>query len=205
MSDSVQLYGLTVARQAPLSVGFPRQEYWSGLPCPPPGDLPKSGIELASLNVSCIGRQVLQPWCHLGSPSLDTHVTWKSRHIFSNTVLEADEPDHEGPRVQSLCQVALIGVLIVENPAISAWGLKPGLRRIPCCMAQFFPCTEQMGEAEEDPTSEATRKHSRDQRRCCSLLEETLIGGGEWKLELKIGLGLWAVGKLVRGFITTCW
>ena len=30
----------TVARQAPLSMGFSRQEYWSGLPCPPPGDLP---------------------------------------------------------------------------------------------------------------------------------------------------------------------
>ena len=30
----------TIARQAPLSTGFSRQEYWSGLPCPPPGDLP---------------------------------------------------------------------------------------------------------------------------------------------------------------------
>ena len=30
---------------APLSMGFPRQEYWSGLPCPPPGDLPNPGIE----------------------------------------------------------------------------------------------------------------------------------------------------------------
>ena len=39
----------TVARQAPLSMGFSRQEYWSGLPCPPPGDLPDSGIEPASL------------------------------------------------------------------------------------------------------------------------------------------------------------
>ena len=37
----------TVARQAPLSVGFSRQEYWSGLPFPPPGDLPSPGIELA--------------------------------------------------------------------------------------------------------------------------------------------------------------
>ena len=35
----------TVAHQAPLSVGFSRQEYWSGLPCPPPGDLPDAGIE----------------------------------------------------------------------------------------------------------------------------------------------------------------
>ena len=34
-----------VAHQAPLSVGFSRQKYWSGLPCPPPGDLPNPGIE----------------------------------------------------------------------------------------------------------------------------------------------------------------
>ena len=37
-----------VAHQAPLSMGFSRQEYWSGWPCPPPGDLPDLGIELAS-------------------------------------------------------------------------------------------------------------------------------------------------------------
>ena len=35
----------TVARQAPLSMGFSRQEHWIGLPFPPPGDLPDSGIE----------------------------------------------------------------------------------------------------------------------------------------------------------------
>ena len=35
-----------VARQAPLSVGFSRQEYWSGLPYPPLGDLPNPGTEL---------------------------------------------------------------------------------------------------------------------------------------------------------------
>ena len=35
----------TVARQAPLSMGFPRQEYWSGLPFLSPGDLPHPGIE----------------------------------------------------------------------------------------------------------------------------------------------------------------
>ena len=42
----------TVFRQAPLSMGFSRQEYWSGLPCPPPGDLPDPGIEPASLKSS---------------------------------------------------------------------------------------------------------------------------------------------------------
>ena len=38
----------TVAPQAPLSMGFLRQEYWSGLPCPPPGDLPNPGTEPTS-------------------------------------------------------------------------------------------------------------------------------------------------------------
>ena len=38
----------TVARQAPLSMGFSRQEYWSGLPFPSSGDLPNPGIEPGS-------------------------------------------------------------------------------------------------------------------------------------------------------------
>ena len=39
----------TIACQTPLSMEFSRQEYWSGLPCPPPGDLPDPGIECGSL------------------------------------------------------------------------------------------------------------------------------------------------------------
>ena len=46
-----------VAHQAPLSMGFSRQKYWSGLPCFPPGDLSNPGIKPVSL-VSCIGRWV---------------------------------------------------------------------------------------------------------------------------------------------------
>ena len=43
----VQLFATpwTAAFQAPLSMGFSRQEYWSGLPFPPPGDLPKPGLD----------------------------------------------------------------------------------------------------------------------------------------------------------------
>ena len=44
----------TLAYQAPLSMGFPRQEYLSGLPFPTPGDRPNPGIEPVS-HVSCIG------------------------------------------------------------------------------------------------------------------------------------------------------
>ena len=36
------------SHQAPLSMGFPRQEHWRGLPCPPPGDLPNARIESVS-------------------------------------------------------------------------------------------------------------------------------------------------------------
>ena len=39
----------TVVHQAPLSMEFSRQEYWSGLPWPPPGDLPDPGIKPVSL------------------------------------------------------------------------------------------------------------------------------------------------------------
>ena len=46
VSNSVNPW--TVAHQVPLSVGFSWQEYWSGLPCSPPVDLPDSGIEHAS-------------------------------------------------------------------------------------------------------------------------------------------------------------
>ena len=47
-------HSLKRAHQAPLSMEFSRQEYWSGLPCPPPGDLPNPGIKPASLASSAL-------------------------------------------------------------------------------------------------------------------------------------------------------
>ena len=59
----------TVARQAPLSIEFSRQEYWSGLPFPSPGDLPDPAIELVSLiSPASAGR-------------FFTHWTTKGRHL----------------------------------------------------------------------------------------------------------------------------
>ena len=45
LSDFLRSHGLYVDQQAPLSMGIFRQEYWSGLPFPPPGDLPNPGIK----------------------------------------------------------------------------------------------------------------------------------------------------------------
>ena len=59
----------TVARQAPLPVGFSRQEYWSGLPCSPPGDLPNPGIKPISLSSLAPASGSL-PLTSLGKPLL---------------------------------------------------------------------------------------------------------------------------------------
>ena len=56
-----------VACQDPLSMGFSRHEYWSMLPCPPPGDLPNPRIELASPAFPSLQVDSL-PLSHWGSP-----------------------------------------------------------------------------------------------------------------------------------------
>ena len=63
--DSAILW--TVAHQAPLSMGFPRQEYWSRFPFLSPGDLPHPGIEPASPITPALEEDSL-PLGHLGSP-----------------------------------------------------------------------------------------------------------------------------------------
>ena len=65
----------TVAHQAPLSMGFSRQEYWSGLPCPPPGDLPNPGIEPSSLMSPALAGRFFT-----------TSTTWKAQ-AFSRTIV----------------------------------------------------------------------------------------------------------------------
>ena len=64
MSDSLQPH----AFQAPLSMGFSRQEYWSQQPVPSPGDLPEPGIKPTSLVSPALAGGFFLPLCHLGSP-----------------------------------------------------------------------------------------------------------------------------------------
>ena len=68
----------TIAHQTPLSIGFPRQEYWSGLPFPPPGDLANPGIEPTSPALQVI----LYHLSHLGSPF--PYITSNYRRSFNN-------------------------------------------------------------------------------------------------------------------------
>ena len=60
--------------QAPLSMGFSRQEYWSGVPCPPPGELPDPGMETASLTSP-----------ELAGRFFTTSATWEAQRPRFNT------------------------------------------------------------------------------------------------------------------------
>ena len=82
----------TVARQAPLPMGFPRQEYWSELPCPPPGDVPHPGIELGvpALQADCLpseppGHGILIPRSGI-EPMLPAVKTWSLNHWTTREV-----------------------------------------------------------------------------------------------------------------------
>ena len=70
-----------VTHQIPLSMGFSRQEYWSGLPCPPPGDLPNLVIK---------SRSLMSP--ALAGRFFTTSATWEAytdRHIHKITHIYA--------------------------------------------------------------------------------------------------------------------
>ena len=72
----------TAAYQAPLSMGFSRQEYWSGLPCPPPEDLPNPGIEPTSVMSPALQGDSLLP-AQPGKP-LRLHCCPINRFISTN-------------------------------------------------------------------------------------------------------------------------
>ena len=56
----------TVTHQAPLSMGFPRQKYWSGLPFPSPGNLPNPETELVSPTLQVVSLPLSHQGSHFG-------------------------------------------------------------------------------------------------------------------------------------------
>ena len=87
----------TVAHRAPLSMGFPRQEYWSGLPFPSPGDLPVPGIEPGSPA--------------LASGFFTTEPTGRPTHICSDPILKTSNKPSAG-----LSPLSLSLHLLFYNP-----------------------------------------------------------------------------------------
>ena len=93
--NNVQFFATpwTVACQTPLSMGFSRQKYWSGLPCPSPGDLPHPRIEPSSLKspllagrffITGLRRQIICLRC--GRPGFDSWVEkipWRKEKLLT--------------------------------------------------------------------------------------------------------------------------
>ena len=106
----------TAAHQAPLAMGSSRQEYWSGLPCPPPGDLPKPGIKPASLTSPALAGASLLP-----APPLNCHrilLLLLCSGFFGHEARGLLAPR---PRIQPTCPALEGRVLATGAPGTSQW------------------------------------------------------------------------------------
>ena len=102
MSDSLTSYA---AHQAPLSMGFSRQEFCSGLPCPPPVDLPDPGIEPRSPALAGRFFTTSATWevisvVLLNFATLDVQISHPASYIKSSSVMRVVEPR---PIVHTCC------------------------------------------------------------------------------------------------------
>ena len=115
----------TVARQAPLSLGFSRQEYCSGSPFPPPGDLPNPGIKVpsAALQAGLLPRKrILYGWASREAPSFSEKEA-KERNTasfhppMSCVLLDCSELWHELHQSSSrTCSLTQLSVLLKDEP-----------------------------------------------------------------------------------------
>ena len=116
----------TIACQAPQSMGFSRQEYWSRLPCPPPRDLPDPGIELMSLTSYA-----------LASEFFSTSTAWKVSVYFRHIVVSNSLWPHRLQHVRLPCPSPNPGVY--SNSCPSSWWCHPTISSsvVPFCPPTF--------------------------------------------------------------------
>ena len=107
----------TVACQVPLSIGFPRQEYWSGLPFLPPGDLPRAGIEPVSPVLAGGFFTTELPGKLMFGYILKKKKWWTTRQLLSRETLGAFQ---------------LYWERVCRRPSES-FPFDPGSQRVSCC------------------------------------------------------------------------
>ena len=99
-----------VARQAPLSMEFSRQENWSGLPFPPPGNLPDPGIQLASPPAFQVDSLPLNHWGSLFEP--------RGHEFLLNVYVQIILGDFEGQKDETFCSTSGGPWLILPNMGV---------------------------------------------------------------------------------------
>ena len=102
----------TVARQAPLSMGFFKADYWSGLPCPAPGDLPNPGIEPTFLTSPALVAGSL-PLSHLGAETDSSR--WHDPHAQVSAV----DVGPAKPLLSAGCHQVLCTVNVIRTSVTS--------------------------------------------------------------------------------------
>ena len=102
----------TIAHQALLSMGFPRQEYWSGLPFSSPGDLPDPRDRTHVIQLSCIGRWILYHWATWEAVAVSQF--WSKDPVQAQILQDGFAPEASGikhhPHIQlcpgmSICHI----------------------------------------------------------------------------------------------------
>ena len=107
----------TVAFQAPLSMEFSRQEYWSGLPFPPPGDLPYPGVKLGLLHC----RQILYHLSHQGSIYYTFSQIIKFKRLSSAIISLPITPSSYKMTILSIVSFSHINALANVNKGFLRW------------------------------------------------------------------------------------
>ena len=101
----------TVARQAPLSMGFSRQEYWSGLPFPPPGDLPDPGIDILMCYLTNVKSNAT-----LNVNTDNTNIYYNTGSFYSYYGLPSHRCSHRlAPRAGGFTHVTLAHLLQMKR------------------------------------------------------------------------------------------
>ena len=111
----------TVAHRAPLSVRFSRQEYWSGLPCSPPGDLPDPGIQLLSLKSPALAGRFFATSAIFKAAvavhQLSNIFTKQDKlHLFSCLSCSQEHIDLLGIATIPMCKNTLIAMVVLLIP-----------------------------------------------------------------------------------------
>ena len=119
---------LTIACQAPLFMRFSRWEYWSGLPFPPPGDLPYSGMEPESLMSPALAREFF---------TIST--TWEAQFRFKQT--QEQTTPITGKTSRSQCPVSCCRVIHLWVVSLRAYWLLAIV-----CICATEHCSPQTGE-----------------------------------------------------------
>ena len=97
-----------VAHQAPLSTGFCRQEYWSGLPSPPPGDLPNPGIKPRSPTLQADSLLSEPPWKLLKYTSTNFNLRLTKHLNKIKTIKEYITKDFQHSRFKAQCKMTFM-------------------------------------------------------------------------------------------------